>query len=160
MDPWEIAAQRIAAQKQQAKVAAMADREKAKQEQVARQAAERATYQEMQAAVSAATTDLERFMVVRGAAAMHLLAAKEQYVVFGSREDGGGYSSVYIDGAGIGHEVGHRSGYGYEPSKNEPDTASEAVYYFAYFGEGKGKPQVVRGIVEWLERKIDNIAGL
>lgn len=158
MDPWDVAAQRHAAQKQQAEIAARVAREQAAQEQSARQAAKQAAYQEMQAAMVAATADLVRFMAERGAAAMRLLAEKEQYVVFGCQEGGGGYSSVYIDGTGIGHEIGHRAGYGSKPSRNEPSTVSEAVRYFAYEGDGQGKPQVVRGIVAWLEQKIDSIA--
>lgn len=158
MDSWSAAADRIAEQRRQREAAEAEACAAEDQRLAAERAAAEAARVEMEEAIAAATADLENFMRRRGAAAMKLLAAANEYILFGCDSGGGQYSSVYIDGSKIGQEVGKRAGYGTKPISNNVVGADTAVRYFAYYGIGVRNPQKVCEIVKWLEGRIDAIA--
>jgi hypothetical protein len=156
-DPWDRAAQRITGQKaERHRREAEAEQTRLRKEAEKRQAAEK-SYAEMQAAIAAAAPLLEAFLVERGAAAQRLLAAcgERAHIMFGAQNEGGYYHSVFLHADGLREEMGTAGGYSATPQSNKPTTALAAVEAFARHGVGRGNPQQVRNIVDWLTRQID-----
>lgn len=157
-DPWDEAASAITSKRQRDAEAAAETARLAKIKRDKKTAEARAAQQEMEAAIAAAVPQLIKFLAERGPAAQRLLAANGEraLVMFGCDQDGGSYSSVFLDGTGLRHEIGWAGGYSSEVISNQPTTPQKAVEMFALYGSGFESPEKVRNLVRWLIAQIES----
>jgi hypothetical protein len=160
-DPWLAAADQLRRDREatQAATAREAEERRAAQERERVEAEERHRIRNV--AIEVGITKLEQFMRERGAAAQTLLAAynDKAHVMFGCDSGGGFYHSVYLDAHGIREEGGTHGGYGgHRQGEPTQATARKAVEYFADYGAGKDKPDLVRNIDTWLTQQVESYA--
>lgn len=156
-DRWDKAASNIISKKQADQQAATEAARLKQIERKRKEAETQAAHNEMQKAIAEAVPKLAKFLAQRGASAQRLIAAYSDraHIMFGCDQEGGYYSSHFLDGTGLRHENGTAGGYSSNPRENRAATPEEAIKAFAYYGEGRNDPKKVRNIVQWLTERIE-----